>query len=116
MKHVNFYDEHRKTDSFAKAEIRQNDTGGADILVNGMMIPDVIDYKIIPNHPFPRLIVEIAIEELFFDSGVSPNGLHDCNDNGHGSNESKRNICPGFPWNWLPAKIKSRFGESKPVR
>jgi len=71
MKHVDFYgSEYKKTDNFAKVEVRKNSTGGADILVNGMMLPDVLDCKINPNHPFPRLIVEIAIEELAFDPDV----------------------------------------------
>lgn len=109
MKCIDFYADRRKSDTFSKVELRKSRFGGMDIFVDGLEIPNVLSFTVKPKHPFPRIVVEIAIEELLYDQEISPKGLDDGYDDRCCCEDSKNDICPSLPRNGLPAKIKTLF-------
>ncbi len=93
----------------ASVELRKSQYGGTDIYINGEKVPAVIDFRCCMQHPFPSIRLEILMDQLTWEEGTLPNGLDDVQNDGNRGDDGEGDVHTGFPWNWLPAKIKAFF-------
>lgn len=91
---------------------RDQQFGGETLIVDGLELPNVISYRI-QNGSFPRISVEILVDEVSWEESISPKGLDDVQSDRTKSDKAKGDVHSGFPRNGLPAKIKALFRQGK---